>query len=614
MKKFFIDHIFNAEVHDAFSCKRAKLNLRNVYIEPTAGVRLPTLVGGARVAIAVTMVGMIVLPVAAQVAPAEEYIRQQERERALREQLERTPDVRLPQSDTPQSAERLPMTEPDCILIKFITLVGDSADQFQWAIAAANRTIDHVNDQATGRCLGTRGINLVMRRIQNVIIARGYVAARVLVAPQMHLNEGILELTLFPGRVRQIRFAPGTDSRATQWNAIPIKSGDLLNLRAIEQALENFKRVPTAEADIQITPAEGQDAEPGQSDLVISWRQGIPFRVSFSADDSGTKSTGKYQASATLSYDHWWTLNDLFYLSLNHDMGGGAPGPRGTRGYTVHYSVPYDYWLLGFTASENHYHQTVAGASQSYNYSGNSQNNDVKISRLIYRDALRKTTVFLKGWARASKNFIDDTEVIVQRRRVAGVDGGLSHREFIGSATLDANLNYRRGTGARGSLSAPEEAFGEGTSRPKMITADSQLVAPLSLGEQRLRYTGAWRAQWNRTPLVTQDRFSIGNRYTVRGFSGENQLLAERGWLVRNELGVALGKSGQESYIGVDYGQVGGHSSDALIGKHLSGAVLGLRGSLKSVTYDVFVGQSISKPSGFKTPTSVAGFSLNWSI
>ena len=126
MKKFFIDYIFNTEVHDAFSCKRAKLNLRNVYIEPTAGVRLPTLVGGARVAIAVTMVGMIVLPVAAQVAPAEEYIRQQERERALREQLERTPDVRLPQPDTPQSAERLPMTEPDCILIKFITLVGDS--------------------------------------------------------------------------------------------------------------------------------------------------------------------------------------------------------------------------------------------------------------------------------------------------------------------------------------------------------------------------------------------------------------------------------------------------------------------------------------------------------
>lgn len=78
--------------------------------------------------------------------------------------------------------------------------------------------------------------------------------------------------------------------------------------------------------------------------------------------------------------------------------------------------------------------------------------------------------------------------------------------------------------------------------RPKIITADAQLNAPFNLGEQRLRYTGTWRAQWNRTPLVPQDRFAIGNRYTVRGFDGENQLLAESGWLVRNDLGVASDK------------------------------------------------------------------------
>ena len=576
--------------------------------------RSPTLAGSAALALATTLLGLTALPVSAQVAPAEEYLRQQERERVLREQQERTPDVRLPKPDTPQGLERLPSNEADCVDIKNITLIGDSADQFQWAIEAANHTADNVEDKATGRCLGSRSVNLVMRRIQNAIIARGFVAARVLAGPQTHLAEGTLDLTLFPGRIRHIQFAPGTDGRATKWNAVPVRSGDLLNLRDIEQALENFKRLPTAEADIQVVPAEGADAEPGQSDLVVKWKQDFPFRVSLSADDSGTKATGKYQGSVTLSYDHWWTLNDLFYISLNHDLGGGDPGARGTRGYTVHYSVPFGYWLLGFTASQNRYHQSVPGASQTYLYSGESQNSEIKLSRLIYRDAVRKTTLSLKGWTRASKNFIDDTEVEVQRRRMAGVDVGVSHREFIGSATLDASLNYRRGTGAWDSLPAPEEAFGEGTSRPKIITADAQLNAPFNLGEQRLRYTGTWRAQWNRTPLVPQDRFSIGNRYTVRGFDGENQLLAERGWLVRNDLGWALGQSGQEFYVGIDYGQVSGPSSETLIGKHLSGAVIGLRGALKSVSYDVFVGKPISKPSGFQTSSSVAGFNVNWSF
>ncbi len=155
----------------------------------------------------------------------------------LREQQERTPDVRLPKPETHQGLERLPSNEADCVDIKNITLVGDSADRFQWAIEAANHTADSVEDKATGRCLGSRSVNLVMRRIQNAIIERGFVAARVLAGPQAQLTEGTLELTLFPGRIRHIQFAPGTDGRATKWNAVPAKSGDLLNMSDIEQAL-----------------------------------------------------------------------------------------------------------------------------------------------------------------------------------------------------------------------------------------------------------------------------------------------------------------------------------------------------------------------------------------
>ena len=70
------------------------------------------------------------------------------------------------------------------------------------------------------------------------------------------------------------------------------------------QALENFKRLPTAEADFQIIPAEGQDARPGESDIIIEWNQSKPVRFNLSIDDSGSKYTGKYQGNATLSLDH----------------------------------------------------------------------------------------------------------------------------------------------------------------------------------------------------------------------------------------------------------------------------------------------------------------------
>lgn len=545
--------------------------------------------------------------VAAEPVADQELLRQQERERVQREQLEPSPDVRI--ALPAAAADRLPKDEAPCFPIHDIRLIGEGSDTFQWALRAANPAEDPV----LGRCLGAGGINLTMKRIQNAIIERGYVTSRILAEPQ-DLKSGTLVLTVVPGRIRTIRFAEGTRRRATVWNALPAAPGDLLNLRDIEQALENFKRVPTAEADIRIEPAEGDDAKPGESDVVIAWQQRLPVRLSLSLDDSGSDETGKYQGNVALSLDHLLTLNDLFYVSYNHDWGGGEPGERGSEGHTLHYSVPYGYWLLGATASEYDYHQAVVGANQTYRYSGRSRNGELRLSRLLYRDAVRKTTAAFSGWTRSSSNYIDDTEVEVQRRRMAGWAFELGHREFIGATTLDMGVSYRRGTGAHDALAAPEQAFGEGTSRSQVVTAHAQLQLPFMLSEQRLRYLGEWRAQWNRTPLVPQDRFAIGSRYTVRGFDGENLLSADRGWLIRNDLGLALGQSGQELYLGLDYGEVGGQSSEWLIGKRLAGGVIGLRGAYRNLSYDLFWGQPIKKPDGFQTADTTSGFNLTLSF
>ena len=540
-------------------------------------------------------------------AIAQELQRQIERDRALREQQEMAPDIRL---QTPAAADpgRLPITETPCFPVREIVLKTPQPDvDFAWAKAAA----DPDGDPATGRCLGSAGINLVMKRVQNAIVARGYVTTRVLAEAQ-DLRDGILTLSIIPGRIRSIRFAEGTSARANAWNAMPAQAGDLLNLRDIEQGLENFKRVPSAEADIQILPAD----EPGESDVLITWKQSFPLRLTLSVNDGGSKSTGKYLGSVTVSGDHLLALNDLFYASFNRELGthGSEEGHRGTRGHIFHYSLPYDYWLFGVTASENRYHQTVAGASQDYLYSGTSENYEARLTRILHRNGNGKTSASLRGYLSKSANFIDDTEVEVQRRRMAGWELGLQHRAFIGEATLDVATAWRRGTGAFNAMEAPEDAFDEGTARPRLITADASLNLPFKLAGQQLRYAINWRAQWNRTPLVPQDRFSIGGRYTVRGFDGESVLMAERGWLVRNDFGWSLGGSGQELYLGLDHGEVGGQSAELLVGRRLTGAVLGLRGGYKDLSWDLFAGVPVSKPDGFRTAHHTGGFNLTWSF
>ena len=545
-------------------------------------------------------------PTWAQSTPADQELRrQQERERELRERQEARPDVRLERAPS-KGFERLPQDETPCFPIQRIELTGDTAKQFRWALQAA----DPVEDPATGRCLGTAGINIVLKRMQNAIIKRGFVTTRVLAPPQ-DIKAGVLVLTLVPGRIGEVRLADGSDDRAKVWNALPARPGDLLNLRDIEQALENFKRVPTVEADLQIAPAEGDDAQPGESDLLARWVQSRRFRVNVSLDDSGSQATGKLQAAATLSLDHLLAWNDLFYVNFGHDAFNRDG--QGTRSWTAHYDVPAGYWLFGATASGYEYQQTVPGASQSYVYSGSSQNAELRVARLLYRDATRKTGVYGRGWWRKSDNFIDDTEIFVQRRRMAGWEMGFTHKQFFGPVTVDANVAIRHGTGAFDALHAPEELFDEGTARGKLITADAQLTVPFQVGTQSLRYTGSWRGQWNRTPLVPQDRFAIGGRYTVRGFDGEVSLSGESGWLWRNDLGLALG-GGQEFYVGADVGHVRGPSTAQQLGDRLAGAVIGLRGGHRGLYWDVFVGAPIEQPDDFPTAYTTAGFSLSWSL
>lgn len=525
---------------------------------------------------------------------------QREREEAQRGLLQPVP--RAIEPSTPEPITLWPANESPCWPIRDVALTGDSSDSFQWALEG----LTSGPDAAIGRCLGIEGVSIAAHHAQQALVQRGYVTSRILIQQQA-LAEGLLTLTLLPGRIRTIRFA-SADLRANVWNALPASPGDILNLRDVEQGLENLKRVPTVAADIQIKPAD----TPGESDLVISWQQSLPFRVNVSLDDSGSRSTGKYQGSTTLSYDHWWTLNDLFYVTLSRELGGSNQGDGGTEAHTVHYSIPWDYWLLGFTQSNSRYHQSVAGFSQNYVYSGRSQTAEIRLSRILHRNATQKTTASLKGWLRRSKNFIDDTEIETQRRATGGWELGLAHKVFVGSAMLDVNLAHKRGTAAFGAMPAPEEAFDEGTSRMRITTLDVNFNAPFTLGLQKLRYGGAMRVQRNGTLLTPQDHFAIGGRYTVRGFDGVSSLSAERGWTFRNDLGWTLDEV--ETYLGVDYGSVSGPSTQFLEGRHLAGAVIGVRGSVKRLNYDLFIGKPISKPLHFQTHSAVAGFSLSASF
>ncbi|CAO98130.1 Putative activator or transporter protein of haemolysin-like protein [Erwinia tasmaniensis Et1/99] len=521
--------------------------------------------------------------------------RQQTRERAL---LQRN----LPESDARPARPEIaspdyPVPEPSCVTITTLRLEGDSAARFRWALEAA--------EEEKGLCLNGEHILQIINKVQNAVLARGYVTTRV-TAQEQDLTEGILTLTLQPGRIGDIQFEDAVSWRARLWNAIPLSPGEILNLRAIEQALENFNRVPSATADIKIVPGQ-QEAT---SDLYLSWKEGRPVRLSLGLDDSGSKSTGRYLGSTTLAVDAPFAQNDLFYANIGKDLLQHSP--FGNRSHTLNYFFPVGYW--GFSANYNHYtyHQNIVNAAEVLTYRGRSDNVQLTLSRLLFRNQQHKTTFTMRVWRRYSTNAVNDMDIAQQRRRTAGWELGLSQRSYLGSASLEARFNWRRGTAALGALRAPEEEVHSGSARTGIALGDISLNQPFALNQQPWRYFTSLRGQWSLYALTPQDRMAIAGRYTVRGFDGEQMLSGEMGILWRNELAWDVLARGHEIYAAVDYGRVEGVGTRYLAGHQLLGSALGVRGALWGrLRYELFAGTPLAKPRSFHTSSAALGFSVN---
>ena len=529
----------------------------------------------------------------------QQEILQQERQRALEQQLvPPRPSVRLFPDIFRTERIAFPEEKP-CFQIKQVSLDGQEILPF-WL------SLQGMADWAVGECVGSEGINLLMSAMQNRLVGHGYVTTRVL-APAQDLTTGVLQLVIVPGTVRQVALTPESDQRVHLGTAFPVSTGQLLDLRDIEQGLENLQRVPTVQASMEILPGE----KPGESDVMVTRQQSKWWRVGLTLDDSGSKSTGRYQGGATLYLDNPLSLSDLFYFAVNHDLEG--TGKKGTRNLTGHYSVPFGYWTVGVTASDYNYHQTVAGAYQDYRYSGDSKSIDFQISRVIHRGSSQKTTVAYHVLTRESRNYINDTEVEVQRRRTSAWRAVLQHRHYIGAATLDADVSYQYGTRWFGALRAPEEEFDEATALSRIFQYSAHLNIPFQLFEdQKFRYDFQMRGQHSHARLTPQDQFSIGSRWTVRGFDGERTLSADNGWYVRNELAWSMPIPNQELYFGADYGRVNGRGSRVLAGNYLAGGAMGIRGYAFKTSYEFFAATPFSKPKGFDTDDVTVGFNLNW--
>lgn len=471
-------------------------------------------------------------------------------------------------------------------------------------VASGDRSIprlDSVAAPAEGQCLGALGIKAVQDAVANELIGKGFITTRVTVPPQ-GLASGVLALSIDAGRVSDIR--NDTPAIGVIGAALPTRTGDVLNQRDIDQALENIRRLPSqADARFDIMPG----VQPGESDVVLHPGSARRWRASIGYDNAGQDATGKHELSAALAVDSPLGLYDQLQMYGLTNANRGAPD-LGSTAASASWSVPIGYAMLALDASQSNYLQTRATVFGPLQYSGKQKYAGVRMSAVVQRNSRSRTEVRAKFFRTINHNFLYDTSLAMQDRDTYAYELGASHRLRVGRAQFDVSGAWRESL--PGISKNPGHALDAPTfsGRQQLEIASASVLAPFSLGGQPFSFQSTWTAQIARTPVLASDYFMIGTRFAVRGFNQQTTLAAESGWAVSNEFDwyKPTPAGVQALYLGVDAGRVRGAAAQYLSGSTLAGMVVGARGTLMRtnktvgvVGYDLSVGWPLHKPKGF---------------
>lgn len=453
-------------------------------------------------------------------------------------------------------------------------------------------------------------ITNIRNAFQRKLLDKGYVTSQVYI-PEQNLNAGTLQFMVMPGRVEDIRYS--ASSAHGPWRtAFSVRSGDILNIRDVEQGLEQMKRVSSQSVTMKLLPGTAV----GTSIIELSIKQDKPVHGSISFDNSGLESTGVYQGSFTTSFDQVFRANDTFTMSLSGDLSGSG-SIKGTRAASLNYVIPHGKDTFSLSFSKSRYHQTIQSNPYDFTYSGKSTTMKAKWNHVWSRTQREKRAFDISISTRHNHRFINDMELPVQALRTTSMEFGVSNRKYIGNATLYSRLGFQWGIGALGAQ--PEHkasvAMGGPTSRYHMWLVDVDYRKPFIMGHRPASFTSSFHGQWVQggKRVYSVDTINIGNRYSIYGFDGEYTLMGDSGWYVRNEVSSVIPRLNTEVYLGLDVGAVYGKSTESLVGKTIAGTALGVRGNYSSgLLFDAFVSTPLYKPQGYHTKKFYSGFTVGY--
>ena len=442
-------------------------------------------------------------------------------DRLLEEQQRRLDELKDLPGKAAAPAKPAAPADTRCFAIKTIELTG--AD----ALSEGERA--SLLKPFIGQCLGVPQLNELLKVITDYYLAKGLVTSRAYL-PQQDLSSGNLKVQVVEGRLEGMKGAEGSGITDRQlFMSFPGKPGDLLNLREIEQMVDQLNRLPSNQAQMELAPGK----EVGGSEVLVKNTPQKPWRVGLSRHNGGQRATGEQQWGASLDWDNPLGLADQLSLRGGHDAV--SDHQKTSRNSMLDYSVPFGWWTLNYSYSETEYRSLAQASGFNFKQSGDSQNHQLRLERVIHRDALSKTSLSTGVAYLRTNNFIEDSKLALSSNRLSEAQFGINHGRRIGGSFLNIDLGMQDGIGAFDAQANHNPRPGQADARYRKYTATVSYLYPFKLWGESFSFSSLMTGQRSEDVLFSPQRMSLGGQSSIRGYKDQS-LSGDSGGYWRNDL------------------------------------------------------------------------------
>lgn len=389
-----------------------------------------------------------------------------------------------------------------------------------------------------GECLNEARLNQLSRELTAAYLQAGYLHT------PFHFEADEQQRLIVVVKEGKIREMQSESNRLNFATLLPRKAGKPLNVKDLDQALDQANKLPRSQVSVDVLP--GSD---GAVDLQFVNQERSRVGGSLSLNNFAAKSYHRWQTRLGLDIDSPLGLSDMLAFSLGHTLNGTH---RYSRSASVYYSVPYGYWSFNGSAALSQFRQQISLPLNSVEQRGKTTQASLGADYVLHRGSNHISTLSAQLDRINSKSYFADTLLILQSPKLSAAQVGFSHLQLLENGALIANVQYKHGLSWFNALAnlgrdQPEGHYGK-------WSGELQWQHYHRFGNQLFRRTHQLLGQYSQNYLPAVEQADLSGRYAVR--SGDVSWSAEKVLLLRNQLTwlTQMKAVGLSPYIALDGG------------------------------------------------------------